>query len=181
MIRHSIFFGSLIGCAVGVPLLYQGHGDSLSEWYHSKPAEQVAYRVEPPQKTTGGASPNGSTVVIPMDERGHFQTDFKLNGRKINALIDTGATYVALNKTMAARIGLKVTPQDMKFKVSTANGQAAAAAVMINEIVIGKIRVNNVPALVLEDKALDGMLMGMSFLKELDRFAIENRTLILEQ
>jgi aspartyl protease family protein len=88
---------------------------------------------------------------------------------------------VAINKTMASRIGIKVTAQDMKFKVSTANGQAAAAAVMINEIAIGKIRVNNVPALVLEDKALDGMLMGMSFLKELDRFAIENRTLILRQ
>jgi aspartyl protease family protein len=181
MIRHSIFFGSLIGCAVGVPMLYQGNASFLKNWYDAKPVSQVAYKVEPQQKITGGASLTGSTVVIPMDERGHFQTDFKLNGRKINALIDTGATYVAINKTMASRIGIKVTAQDMKFKVSTANGQAAAAAVMINEIAIGKIRVNNVPALVLEDKALDGMLMGMSFLKELDRFAIENRTLILRQ
>ena len=181
MIRHSIFFGSLIGCAVGVPMLYQGNGQFLKDWYNTKPAQQIAYKVEPQQKITGGAALSGSTVVIPMDERGHFQTDFKLNGRKINALIDTGATYVAMNKSMASRIGIKVTAQDMKFKVSTANGQAPAAAVMINEVAIGKIRVNNVPALVLDDKALDGMLMGMSFLKELDRFAIENRTLILEQ
>ncbi len=180
MIRHSIFFGSLIGCAVGVPLLYQNNSDYFKEWYTGKPTAQVAHKVEPPQNITGGASLVGSTVVIPMDERGHFQTDFKLNGRKINALIDTGATYVAMNKSMAARIGIKVTSLDMKFKVTTANGQAPAAAVMINEVAIGKIRVNNVPALVLEDKALDGMLMGMSFLKELDRFAIENRTLILE-
>jgi aspartyl protease family protein len=181
MIRHSIFFGSIIGCAIAAPMLYQGNANFLKDLYHAKATQQVAYRVEPQQKITGGASLTGSTVVIPMDERGHFQTDFKLNGRKINALIDTGATYVAINKTMASRIGIKVTAQDMKFKVTTANGQAAAAAVMINEIAIGKIRVNNVPALVLEDKALDGMLMGMSFLKELDRFAIENRTLILRQ
>jgi aspartyl protease family protein len=180
MIRHSLFFGSLIGCAVAVPALYQGHADFLKGWYHAKPKVEVAYKVEPQQKMTGGASIKGSSVVIPMDERGHFQSDFKLNGRKMNALIDTGATYLALNRSMASKIGINVTTQDMKFKVSTANGQANAAAVMINEVAIGKIRVNNVPALVLEDKALDGMLMGMSFLKELDRFAIENRTLILE-
>ena len=181
MVRYSLFFGSLIGCAVGLPMLYQGNTQFFKDWYQTKPAEQIAYKIEPRKKITGGATLSGSTVVIPMDERGHFQTDFKLNGRKINALIDTGATYVAMNKSMASRIGIKVTAQDMKFKVSTANGQAPAAAVIINEVAIGKIRVNNVPALVLEDKALDGMLMGMSFLKELDRFAIENRTLILEQ
>jgi aspartyl protease family protein len=87
MIRHSIFFGSLIGCAVGVPMLYQGNASFLKNWYDAKPVSQVAYKVEPQQKITGGASLTGSTVVIPMDERGHFQTDFKLNGRKINALI----------------------------------------------------------------------------------------------
>jgi aspartyl protease family protein len=181
MFRQSVFFGSLIGCAVAVPMMYQGNADFLKNLSAAKPAAQIAYKVEPQQKITGGTALSGTTVVIPMDERGHFQTDFKLNGRKMNALIDTGATYVAMNRTMAARIGIKVTTQDMKFKVSTANGQANAAAVMIKEVAIGKIRVNNVPALVLEDKALDGMLMGMSFLKELDRFAIENRTLILKK
>lgn len=180
MIRHAIFFGTLIGCAVGVPVFYDRNIHAISQYFYSEPAPAVAYKVEPEQKITGGASLNGSSVVIPMDERGHFQTDFKINGRKINALIDTGATYVAINKSTATRIGLKVTAPDMKFKVTTANGQASAAAVMINEIAIGKIRVNNVPALVLEDKALNGMLMGMSFLKELNRFSIENRTLILQ-
>jgi aspartyl protease family protein len=181
MVRHSAFFGSIIGCAIAAPMLYEGNANFLKDWYNSKPVSQVAYRVEPQQKTAGKVTLTGLKVAIPMDERGHFQADFKLNGRKINALIDTGATYVAMNKSMASRIGIKVTAQDMTYKVSTANGQAAAAAVMINEVAIGKIRVNNVPALVLDDKALDGMLMGMSFLKELNRFAIENQTLVLQQ
>ena len=181
MIKHALFVGSLIGCAVGVPIMVQNNSQSLSDWYNAKPAQQVAYKIEPQKRITGGAALNSSTVVIPMDERGHFQTEFKLNGRKISALIDTGATYVAMNRTMASRIGIKVTSQDMKHKVSTANGQASAAAVVIKEVSIGKIRVSNVQALVLEDNALDGILMGMSFLKELDRFAIENRTLVLEQ
>jgi aspartyl protease family protein len=181
MLKHAIFFGTLIGCAMAVPMIYQGNADFLKNLNRDKPATEVVYKVDPQQKTSGGASLTASTVVIPMDERGHFQADFKLNGRKISALIDTGATYVAMNKSMASRIGVKVTAGDMKFKVSTANGQASAAAVTINEIAIGKIRIRNVPALVLEDKALDGMLMGMSFLNQLERFAIENRTLILKQ
>lgn len=180
MIKHTIFFGGLIGLAVVVPMLYQSNPDLLRNMM--KPSEtQVAYKVEPVTKQSSGASISGSKVVIPMDERGHFQTDFKLNGRKFMALVDTGATYVAMNRSTANRIGIKVSSQEMKYKVSTANGQAPAAAVMINEVSIGKIRVNNVPALVLEDDALDGILMGMSFLKELDRFAIENRSLILQQ
>lgn len=180
MIKHTIFFGGLIGMAVAVPLLYQSNPDLLRNMMRSGET-QVAYKVEPVTKQSPSTFTSGSKVVIPMDERGHFQTDFKLNGRKFNALVDTGATYVAMNRSTASRMGIKVTSQEMKYKVSTANGQAPAAAVMIDEISIGKIRVNNVPALVLDDAALDGILMGMSFLKELDRFAIENRTLILQQ
>ena len=181
MTRYATLFGSLIGCAIGVPMFFQGHADRLQNWFNNPAPQQVALRVEPQQKITGVASLPGSTVAIAMDDRGHFQADFKLNGRKINALIDTGATYVAMNRSIASRIGIKVTAQDMKYKVSTANGQTVAAAVVIDEIAVGKIRVKNVQALVLEDKALDGMLMGMSFLKQLDRFAVENSTLILKQ
>ncbi|MGL4406034.1 MAG: retropepsin-like aspartic protease family protein [Notoacmeibacter sp.] len=180
MIKHTIFFGGLIGMAVAVPLFYQNNPDLFRNLTRSEP-NQVAFKVEPEQKTSNGTSLLGNKVAIPMDERGHFQTDFKLNGRKVMALVDTGATYVAINRSTASRIGLKITTQDMKFKVTTANGQTPAASVVINEVAIGKIRVNNVPALVLDDKALDGILMGMSFLKELDKFSIENRTLILQQ
>jgi aspartyl protease family protein len=68
----------------------------------------------------------------------------------------------------------------MVHPVTTANGNTAAAAVVLDEVAIGKIRIRNVPALVLEDQALNGVLMGMSFLKELDRFTIDDRTLILQ-
>ena len=181
MLKNSVLLGSLIGCAIAVPFIYQSNLDLFTKQHDAKPAAQIAYKVQPKKKTDGEVLKNGSTTVIQMDERGHFQADFKLNGRKINALIDTGATYVALNKSMASRLGIKVATADMNIKVSTANGQASAAPVVINEVAIGKIRVKNVEALVLEDKALNGMLMGMSFLKQLDSFAFENQQLILKQ
>ena len=186
MIKHALFFGCILGLAVSVPVVFQGNAVRYVQgWYHNAPASpaptSMAFAVSPKPSKPAMAAPNGATVVIAMDERGHFETEFKINGRKLNALIDTGATYVAMNKSMASKIGIKIATKDMTAKVSTANGQAPAAVVMINEVAIGKIRVKNVQALVLDDKSLDGMLMGMSFLKELERFSIENKSLILQQ
>jgi aspartyl protease family protein len=182
MIRHTIFFGSLIGCAVAVPLVYQGNADFFRDAWRGNDSKTAAYSVSADtEPNRSSPSMSGQKVVIPMDERGHFQSDFKMNGRKVHAMIDTGATYVAINRSTANKIGVRVSPQDMTYSVTTANGATAAAAIIINEVAIGRIRINNVPALVLDDSALDGILMGMSFLKELDRFTIENRTLIMQQ
>ncbi|MCU0830921.1 MAG: TIGR02281 family clan AA aspartic protease [Rhizobiaceae bacterium] len=175
-------FGSLIGAAIAVPMIHQANPELLGRFLtRAEPqpaAQQLAYAEPKPRQNAPASS--GSVVTVPMDARGHFVTDFKFNGQKVKALIDTGATYVALNRSTAGRIGARISAQDMRYTVSTANGEARAAAITIEEVTIGRIRVRNVPALVLEDKALDGVLMGMSFLKELDRFAIEDRTLILE-
>jgi aspartyl protease family protein len=181
MIKNAIFVGTVIGIAFGVPVFYLSNSNMNQALRHNSQSEQIAYVAEPQQKTAKAPALSGAAVAIAMDERGHFQSDFKLNGRKVQALIDTGATYVAINKTMASRIGIKITAKDMKYKVSTANGEASAAAVLIHDVSIGKIRVYDVEALVMEDKALDGVLMGMSFLKQLDKFTVENQTLVLKQ
>jgi aspartyl protease family protein len=181
MLKHSILFGIFIGATFGAPMVYMRNSDSLQQWIQSGKQQPVALNVEPQQKITPALSLSGTTAAIPIDQSGHFKADFKMNGRKLNGLIDTGATFVAINRTTASRIGIKVSSQDMKYKVATANGKAQAAGVIIKEISIGKIRINNVEALVLEDKALDGILIGMSFLKQLNRFSVENQTMILKQ
>ena len=123
----------------------------------------------------------GRRVRLDMDERGHFVSDFKLNGRRITALVDTGATLVAINASTARRIGINLVASDYKFPVNTANGQVLAAAAYIDEIQIGRINIARVQTAILPDKALGNTLLGMSFLKRLGRFEVENRTLILEQ
>jgi aspartyl protease family protein len=52
---------------------------------------------------------------------------------------------------------------------------------MIDRIEIGRVHVENIEAVVLDDKALSGTLIGMSFLKRLDRFEVENGALLLVQ
>jgi aspartyl protease family protein len=183
MLRHTIMFGALIGTAIAVPALHNSNPELLKSLFSRQADAQPARAAyaQPEGVQRSGPASLGTRVVIPMDSRGHFVTDFRFNGHKVKALVDTGATYVALNRSTAQRMGMRIATADMRYAVSTANGEAKAAAVSIDEVSIGKIRVRNVPALVLEDRALDGVLLGMSFLKELDRFAIEDRTLILER
>ena len=81
----------------------------------------------------------------------------------------------------AKRIGINLTPADFKYEVETANGTARAASAMIDNLQIGRIYVESVQAIVLDDKALDGTLIGMSFLKRLDKFEVADGALVLTQ
>jgi aspartyl protease family protein len=118
---------------------------------------------------------------IDMNAQGHFIAQFRMNGRAVEAMVDTGATMVAINKSTARRLGIIVIPADFKYAVSTANGQIKVARAVIQSIEIGGVRVRDVEAAVLDDRALEGTLLGMSFLRELKSFSVEDNELILKQ
>ena len=118
---------------------------------------------------------------ISMGSNGHFITEFRMNGRKVEAMVDTGATMVAINKTTARQLGINVVPADFKYEVSTANGVAKVARAVIDTIEIGSVRVRNVEAAVIDDRALGGTLLGMTFLRQLKSFSVENGELVLKQ
>ena len=118
---------------------------------------------------------------IDMNGQGHFVTQFRMNGRSVEAMVDTGATIVAINKSTARKLGINVIPADFKYNVTTANGSTKVARAMIDTIEIGNVRVRNVEAAVLDDKALGGTLLGMSFLNQLRSFKVEDGELILKQ
>lgn len=120
------------------------------------------------------------TASIPMDHSGHFIGEFRINGRPVKGVVDTGATVVALNVSTARSIGLNPRANEFTYRVGTANGETTAAKVNLSRVEIGPIAVNDVVAYVLDDKALDGTLVGMSFMSKLDGYRVEGRTLKLE-
>ena len=119
------------------------------------------------------------SAVIGSDANGHFTGLFSINGRKEEGMVDTGASMVALNVTTAQRIGIDKADLDFRYAVDTANGKARAAYIRLDRIEIGPVRIENVGAMVLEDKALSGTLIGMSFLKGLTSYKVENGRLHL--
>ncbi|MEP3198654.1 MAG: TIGR02281 family clan AA aspartic protease [Lentilitoribacter sp.] len=120
-------------------------------------------------------------VSIKANSHGHFLADFKAGGRSINGLIDTGATYVAMNRSTARSIGVKVSNSDFKHKAETANGIVKAALKNIDRLELGPVSAKNVDVFILDDTALSSTLIGMSFLNKLSSFKVENGNLILTQ
>lgn len=189
MLRLFFIFLASAAAAAAIPVAYQHNPDVFRGLLGKSPDESTDGRgqiPEPPVSAVAVApasdpAPLGRKVRIDADARGHFVADFKLNGRRIPAMIDTGATAVAINASTARRIGLAVTPADFDRRVSTANGTARAALVRIDEMQIGKVIVNDIDALVLEDKALSATLVGMTFLQRLSRYSVEDGALLLVQ
>jgi aspartyl protease family protein len=117
---------------------------------------------------------------LKADSRGHFITTVDINGSSIKVLVDTGATTVALSYEDAQDVGLRPSSLDFNIPVSTANGVAMAAQVKIDKISIDGIEVEDVEGMVTQEGALDGTLLGMSFLSRLDSFKVEDGILILK-
>ena len=113
-------------------------------------------------------------------DRGHFFVDADINGRSIKVLVDTGASAVALSYEDAQKAGLRPNTLDFDVPVSTANGSVNAARAKLDRVEIDTVRVDNVDALVLPTGALNGTLLGMSFLSKLDSFKSEDGVLTLK-
>ncbi|KQZ97812.1 hypothetical protein ASD64_16550 [Mesorhizobium sp. Root157] len=187
MLRSLIFLGIVVGVSSAIPMLYQSNPQAFDEVVrsltgHGEPAGATVSEVkltamqEPPIE-----QPLGRKVMLKQDQLGHFSAPFRVNGRQIDALVDTGATLVALNTSTARRVGISLNPSDFRHEVSTANGKIRGAAVIIERLQIGKINLDDVQAIVLDDKALQTNLIGMSFLGRLASYKAENGTLLLAQ
>jgi aspartyl protease family protein len=187
MLRTLLIFGVSAGIAASIPMIYQSNPQLIEGLLKSAVAAKPATDAQPslnlaamPDKPAI-AQPFGRKFVVAADERGHFTSQFKLNGRQVDGMIDTGATLVAINTSTARRIGLSVDPSDFTRRVNTANGSIRAALVTVDRLQIGNIQVEGVQAVVLDDKALQTNLIGMSFLTRLQKYQVENGSLLLVQ
>lgn len=145
------------------------------------PVAASAKAAPKPMSAQTVAQASGRSFDIPRDARGHFAADGRIEGQRINFMVDTGASVVALNEKSAARFGLRPSRSDYNATVSTANGTIKAARARLAMIELGGLVVRDVDALVLPDEALSENLLGLSFLSKLKRFVYADGKLVLEQ
>ena len=126
------------------------------------------------------AASNSRTVTLSRSGDGHFRTEARVDGRRLELIVDTGASQIALRASDAARLGIHPTPRDYNVRVSTANGITRAALIQLQRVEVEDIVVRDVAALVQPDEALGVNLLGMSFLSRV-RWTHERGKLILEQ
>jgi aspartyl protease family protein len=167
--RVVLFCALAIVAALSAPGLLTGSGLSKST------ARPVAFRSEKPESPTS----SGRHIVLQADAGGHYTGRFALNGRAVDGLVDTGATFVSINRSTARRIGIDPAPSDFTHKVRTANGTVPVALVKLRQVTIGPIRLRDIDAVVLENDSLGNTLIGMSFLRRLKSWHVENGGLVL--
>ena len=123
---------------------------------------------------------NSRTISISRGHNGHFWVDGRVDGRRLNFMVDTGASSIALREGDAARIGIHPARREYTARISTANGVIMAAPIELGRVEIGDVIVRNVAAMVLPDEALSENLLGMSFLGQV-HWQYQTGKLVLEQ
>lgn len=108
----------------------------------------------------------GSATQIVKGPDGHYWAEARIDGRAVRVLVDTGASFVALTRDDAARLGLSLKPEDFTARVETASGPVGAAPVKLQSVAVAGAEVRQVQALVVEE-GLPYSLLGMSYLGKL--------------
>jgi aspartyl protease family protein len=116
-------------------------------------------------------------VTLQANRRNSYVATAAINGRDFEALIDTGATQVAVSERLARRLNLQRGPS---FEVSTANGTTTAYATMLDSVRLGNIELNGIRANVVPRMTEPDVLLGMNFLSKLE-MTQRNGQLILRQ
>ncbi|MFJ5445659.1 TIGR02281 family clan AA aspartic protease [Methylobacillus methanolivorans] len=104
------------------------------------------------------------SVTLQRGMDGHYRSEALINGVKVNVLVDTGATGVAISQQIADRLQLQ---SKQAIRTSTANGDTVAYMTRLNSVQLGGVKAHDVAAVIAP--GLDGdILLGMSFLARMD-------------
>jgi aspartyl protease family protein len=118
------------------------------------------------------------TVRMSRKEGGHYWVRGLVNGFPVDFLVDTGATTISMNLSVAKRLGIDYR-KGRVVQVSTANGLSEAAIVTLNKVSVGEITQYNIAATIMLNNSLPVVLLGNSFLGGV-HMRTDNGVLILE-
>ena len=144
MTRNSIFFAVVwLSLAVGIYIL----ADNIQN-------PNKAWRL----------GDNANSVMLKRGLDGHYRAEALINDQKVNVLIDTGATGVAISQHVADKLELKSIEA---IRTETANGSSVGYMVRLQSVKVGGVEAQNVAAMIAP--GLDGdVLLGMSYLGRMD-------------
>jgi aspartyl protease family protein len=165
----SLFWVSL--GVIGVVLL----APSLKTESHA-PADArqpVAEKVAPFESSAAGNGLARREIVRSAD--GHFYLDAQVNGARVNFLVDTGASMVALTAADAQRAGIALPTG--RATAMAAGGEVEIVPVTIDRIAVGPLEARGVEGAVA--RQLNVSLLGQSFLARVGTVEISGDRMIL--
>jgi len=104
------------------------------------------------------------TVTLQRGPDGHYRAEAIINGTKVDVLVDTGATGVAISQRVANKLGLE---SHSAIRTITANGDSVAYMTRLGSVKLGGVEAKDVAATIAPGLGGD-VLLGMSFLGRMD-------------
>ncbi len=128
-------------------------------------------------------NPNSAEVIagqqgelkLARNAAGHYVVDGEINGRPVTFLVDTGASQIAMSRSLAEALELRPGP---RLTLETANGVVAGYQARLEEVRVGPLKARDVAAVVTEGIRGDTVLLGMSFLRRVE-FTQRGNSLVL--
>lgn len=117
-------------------------------------------------------------TIMPVN--GMYTTQGFINGHPVNFLVDTGATWIAMNSHQARSLGINFRYIGKRSHASTANGVVPVYRVQLDKVRVGEIELTNVEAGVLEGNSPSEVLLGNSFLNRVEMLR-QGQVMLLRQ
>jgi clan AA aspartic protease (TIGR02281 family) len=153
---------------------YQDEVESDSAWEDESAPDDQGY-----SEDEGEADYEADLeYVIEAGAGGHFLVEAVVNGAPVIFLVDTGASNVVLTMADAERLGFRRETLRFTQRFASANGEVRGAPVVLRELRVGQFSLFDMPASV-NEAPLRISLLGMSFLKRLHGYGVEDGRLIL--
>ncbi|MEJ2687035.1 MAG: TIGR02281 family clan AA aspartic protease [Gammaproteobacteria bacterium] len=160
----------------GVKLLSADSNAAILEVNGRKVRAGLGTDVRPPP----AHSTDMPEVRVYRGPSGMFTTVGGINGLPVSFLVDTGASQVAMNAAEAGHLGIDFRVVGTPVRVTTASGIASAFRITLKTVTVGAITLHNVPAVVIDGTQPPSVLLGMSFLGQLEMHN-QGQCLVLRQ
>lgn len=110
-------------------------------------------------------SNNIAEVRLKQNRYGHYVANGKINHSPVTFILDTGATVISIPVSIANKLKLK---KGFPMQSRTANGTITVYATHLDSVSIGAIELHNIRASINPHMAGSEILLGMSFMKNLE-------------
>ncbi len=139
--------------------------------------EYLENQHNPNQHVVGHVEDGERRVVLQRNRAGHYVSNGRINGQRVTFLLDTGATDISIPLPVAERLKLE---RGYASQAQTANGVITVYATRLNTVELGNIVLHDVRAHINPNMHNQEILLGMSFLKQLE-FDQRGDTLTIRQ
>ena len=167
-VQNRTSLGKLTQQALAWALIFAGAIAAVALWGDIKGA------VMPRQSVFG----TEGRIVLPRARDGHYYLTAEVNGTPVHFTVDTGASAVVLSRKDASAAGIDVENLAYIGRAHTANGEVRTAPVRLESFSVGPITDTGLRAFVNEG-AMEGSLLGMSYLQRYSKIEITDGALTL--